>query len=169
MSPGETASWLQSCHCKYAPSGFSLPEKELILSHIFGSQVPWLFLLELKIWNLWRQHSLDLKASIRMNTPHFLKGMTGFYAESSSANGHTANARILTLTAYGICSIKWYLLPNLGSQRPSIQYSSVKARHTVAVHQPLSQISVAALSVRRGESYSLAGTPLSDGASMDGI
>lgn len=36
-----------------------------------------------------------------MNTPHFLKGMTGFYAESSSANGHTANARILTLTAYG--------------------------------------------------------------------
>lgn len=41
-----------------------------------------------------------------MNTPRFLKGMTGFYVESSSASGHTANAEILTLTAYGIYKVE---------------------------------------------------------------
>lgn len=117
--------------------------KVLTLSCIFGSQVLWLFLLELKIWNLWRQHSLDLKASIRMNTPRYLKGMTGFYVESSSANGRMANAETLTSIAYGICQIK-YLPPNLWSQRSSVQHSKCKGQTCSC----WAQISVEALSTQ---------------------
>lgn len=149
MSPGETASWLWSCHCKYAPRGSLLSaQKGAHAVSCFWITGPLVVFAGIK----------DLKL---MKTTQ--SGFEGFFK-----NEHTTlperNDRILCgelfcKWSYGECKdldfdCIWYTSNPIPFTTPSLiskslcttQHSGVRARPAVALHQPLLQISVVALS-----------------------